>query len=289
MKIISILSLFLLLHPAYAFSQVGSVATYNIRYDGHTDLANDWSERKVPISNYVLKNQIEVIGFQEVLNNQLLDLQTLLAHYKDVGVGRDDGQNKGEYSPIFYDSTKFEALRSGTFWLSPTPGIPSKGWDAALNRICTYVLLKKRNNPQELIWVFNTHFDHVGVEARLRSAELILAQIEAYLNDLNAPVLLLGDFNMEETDAGIEFIKAQFKDFSCLQIPDRKKGKKYHEICLPNTFNGFTTTLTDDKRIDYIFGSDRIIPLECKVDTATFGLSYPSDHFPVLVFYKVLR
>jgi endonuclease/exonuclease/phosphatase family metal-dependent hydrolase len=289
MKIISIISLFLLLNPTYAFSQFGSVATYNIRYDGHTDLANNWSERKVPISNFVLKNQIEVIGFQEVLNNQLLDLQTLLAHYKYVGVGRDDGQTKGEYSPIFYDSTKFEALYSGTFWLSPTPEIPSIGWDAALNRICTYVLLKKRNNPQELIWVFNTHFDHVGVEARLRSAELILAQVEAYLNDLNAPVILLGDFNMEETDAGIELIKAQFKDFSCLQIPDRKRGKKYHEICFPTTFNGFTSTSSDDKRIDYILGSDRIIPLECKVDTATFGRSYPSDHFPVLVFYKILR
>lgn len=289
MKIISILSLFLLLHPAYAFSQFGSVATYNIRYDGHTDLANDWSERKVPISNYVLKNQIEVIGFQEVLNNQLLDLQTLLPHYKYVGVGRDNGQTQGEYSPIFYDSTKFEALRSGTFWLSPTPEIPSKGWDAALNRICTYVLLKKRNNPRELIWVFNTHFDHVGVEARLRSAELILAQIEAYVNDLSAPVILLGDFNMEETDNGIALIRTRFKDFSCLQIPDRMRGKKLHEICLPTTFNGFTSTSSDDKRIDYIFGSDRIIPLECKVDTATFGLSYPSDHFPVMVFYKVLR
>lgn len=289
MKIIAILSLFLLLNPTRAFSQFGSIATYNIRYDGHTDLANDWSERKVPISNYVLKNQIEVIGFQEVLNNQLLDLQTLLAHYKYVGVGRDDGQTKGEYSPIFYDSTKFEALRSGTFWLSPTPEIPSKGWDAALNRICTYVLLKKRNKPQELIWVFNTHFDHVGVEARLRSAELILAQIEAYLNDLNAPVILLGDFNMEETDSGIALIRTRFKDFSCLQIPDRKRVKKYHEICLPTTFNGFTTTLSDDKRIDYIFGSDRIIPFECKVDTAKFGRSYPSDHFPVMVFYKVLR
>lgn len=289
MKIIAILSLFLLLNPTCVFSQFGSVATYNIRYDGHTDLANDWSERKVPISNYVLKNQIEVIGFQEVLNNQLLDLQTLLPQYKYVGLGRDDGQNKGEYSPIFYDSTKFEALRSGTFWLSTTPEIPSKGWDAALNRICTYVLLKKRNNPQELIWVFNTHFDHVGVEARLHSAELILAQIAMFLNDLNAPVIFLGDFNMEETDAGIELIKAQFKDFSSLQIPDRKKGKNYHEIGFPPTFNGFTNTPTDDKRIDYIFGSDSIIPFECKLDTATFGLSYPSDHFPVMVFYKVLR
>jgi endonuclease/exonuclease/phosphatase family metal-dependent hydrolase len=277
------------LNAFFSFAQFGSIATYNIRYDGHSDLANEWSERKVPISNYVLKNHIDVIGFQEVLNNQLLDLQTLLPHYKYVGVGRDDGQTQGEYSPIFYDTTKFEVVRSGTFWLSPTPEIPSKGWDAALNRICTYVLLKKRNNPRELIWVFNTHFDHVGVEARLHSAELILDQIAKNLKEIDAPVLLIGDFNMEETDNGIALIRTRLKDFSCLQIPDRKQAKKYHEICLPPTFNGFTTTSTDDKRIDYIFGSDRIISLESTVDQATFGLSYPSDHFPVLVFYKILR
>jgi endonuclease/exonuclease/phosphatase family metal-dependent hydrolase len=118
---------------------------------------------------------------------------------------------------------------------------------------------------------------------------LILDQIAKNLKEIDAPVLLIGDFNMEETDNGIALIRTRLKDFSCLQIPDRKQAKKYHEICLPPTFNGFTTTSTDDKRIDYIFGSDRIISLESKVDQTTFGLSYPSDHFPVLVFYKILR
>ncbi|MFM7006483.1 MAG: endonuclease/exonuclease/phosphatase family protein [Flavobacteriales bacterium] len=284
MKILLIAVLFI---SSNTFSQ-GSIATYNIRYDGHTDLANDWVERKVPIAQFVFNNQIDIIGFQEVLHNQLLDLQTLLPHYKYVGVGRDDGKTQGEYSPIFYDATKFEALSSGTFWLSPTPQIPSKGWDAALNRICTFVLLKEINGS-ELTWVFNTHFDHIGSEARLHSSELILDQISEFLQAQDAPVLLIGDFNMEDTDEGIELIRTRFKDFSCVKIPDQKRRKKNHEICFLPTFNGFTATIFDDKRIDYIFGSDSIIPFECKVDTATFGLSYPSDHFPVMVFYKVLR
>lgn len=266
----------------------GAIATYNIRYDGHTDLANDWVERKVPIAQFVLNYQVDIVGFQEVLNNQLLDLQALLPNYKYVGVGRDDGKTQGEYTPIFYDSTKFIAVQSGTFWLSPTPQIPSKGWDAALNRICTYALLQNKLN-EELTWVFNTHFDHVGVEARLHSAELILDQIAELLQKQDAPVLLIGDFNMEDTDKGIELIAARFKDFSCVQVPDGKRRKKIHEICFPPTFNGFTKDQNDDKRIDYIFGSEKIIPLECRVIETKFGLSFPSDHFPVLVYFRVLR
>lgn len=277
----------LLIVPFLTLAQ-GSIATYNIRYDGHTDLANDWVERKVPIAQFVLNNQIKIIGFQEVLNNQLLDLQALLPSYKYVGVGRDDGKTQGEYTPIFYDSTKFIALQSGTFWLSATPEKPSKGWDAALNRICTYALLQNKLN-EELTWVFNTHFDHVGVEARLHSAELILDQIAELLQKQDAPVLLIGDFNMEDTDKGIELIAARFKDFSCVQVPDGKRRKKIHEICFPPTFNGFTKDQNDDKRIDYIFGSDRIISLKTEVDQAAFGRSYPSDHFPVLVYFRVLR
>ena len=279
--------IFLFSFPFLTLAQ-GSIATYNIRYDGHTDLANDWVERKVPIAQFVLNNQIKIIGFQEVLNNQLLDLQALLPNYKYVGVGRDDGKTQGEYTPIFYDSTKFIAVQSGTFWLSPTPQIPSKGWDAALNRICTYALLQNKLN-EELTWVFNTHFDHVGVEARLHSAELILDQIAELLQKQDAPVLLIGDFNMEDTDKGIELIAARFKDFSYVQVPAGKRRKKIHEICFPPTFNGFTKDQNDDKRIDYIFGSEKIIPLECRVIETKFGLSFPSDHFPVLVYFRVLR
>lgn len=276
MKILLIAVLFI---SSNTFSQ-GSIATYNIRYDGHTDLANDWVERKVPISQFVLKNNINIIGFQEVLHNQLLDLHALLPNYKHVGVGRDDGKTQGEYAPIFYDSTRFIALQSGTFWLSPTPQIPSKGWDAALNRICTYVLLKEINGG-ELTWVFNTHFDHIGVEARLHSAELILDQIAELLQAQDAPVLLIGDFNMENSDVGIELIRASYKDLTC--------SMRHTELCSAPTFNGFTATTSDDKRIDYIFGSDQIIPLKSLVIETPFGRGFPSDHFPVLVYFKVLR
>ena len=270
--------IFLFSFPFLTLAQ-GAIATYNIRYDGHTDLANDWVERKEPIAQFVLNNQIKIIGFQEVLHNQLLDLLQLLPNYTYVGVGRDDGKTQGEYAPIIYDSTKFIAVQSGTFWLSSTPEKPSKGWDAALNRICTYVLLQNKFN-KELTWVFNTHFDHVGVEARLHSAELILDQIAELLQKQDAPVFLIGDFNLEPNTRGIEFIKETYRDLTCMRNP---------ESCAAPTFNGFTEDQNDDKRIDYIFGSEKIIPIKSLIIETTFGLSFPSDHFPVLVYFKVLR
>lgn len=118
--------------------------SYNIRYDGHSDLAPDWKERKVPIVDQINKQTPTIIGFQEVLQNQLSDLQNALTSYKHVGVGRDDGKEAGEFAPIFYDTTRYLLLQSGTFWLSPTPSMPSKGWDAALNRICTFALLESK-------------------------------------------------------------------------------------------------------------------------------------------------
>lgn len=272
-------TLVLLLSPILGYSQ-NTIATYNIRYDGHSDLANDWIERKVPIAQFVLKNNIDIIGFQEVLHNQLLDLKILLPTYKYVGVGRDDGKMQGEYAPIFYDSTKFEVLRSGTFWLSPRPEAPSKGWDAALNRICTFALLQS-NSDKERMWVFNTHFDHVGVEARFHSAELILDQIAADLQENAAPVLLIGDFNMEPSDRGITMIKSNYKDLTC--------SMRHPELCSDPTFNGFTSIISDDKRIDYIFGSSSVIATKSYVDQATFGKSFPSDHFPVVVSFSILR
>lgn len=271
-----------LLIVLFSFVRLGaqnSITTYNIRYDGHTDLANDWVERKVPIAQFVLNYQVDIVGFQEVLHNQLLDLLQLLPNYSYVGVGRDDGKTQGEYAPIFYDSTKFIAVQSGTFWLSPTPQIPSKGWDAALNRICTYALLQNKLN-KELTWVFNTHFDHFGVEARLYSAELILDKIAELLQKQDAAVLIIGDFNLEPNTRGIEFIKETYRDLTCMRNP---------EMCAAPTFNGFTSSIFDDKRIDYIFGSEKIIPLKSLVIETPFGLSFPSDHYPVLVYYRVLR
>ena len=153
--------------------------SYNIRYDGYSDLAPDWSQRKGPIVAQLQSARPTIIGFQEVLNNQLEDLSEALPSFRAVGVGRDDGKTAGEFAPIFFDTTRYLLLQSGTFWLSPTPEIPSKGWDAALNRICTYALLESKYDGKKL-WVLNTHFDHIGEAASLHSAQLFIEKFAEF-------------------------------------------------------------------------------------------------------------
>ncbi|HNU60249.1 MAG TPA: endonuclease/exonuclease/phosphatase family protein, partial [Aquaticitalea sp.] len=140
-------------------------------------------------------NAPDVLGVQEAMPNQMKDMDSLLVDYGFVGVGRDDGKDLGEYSAIFYHKHKLRIVESATFWLSQTPDKVSMGWDAACNRVCTYALFEDKVSNEQF-WVFNTHFDHIGVEARKNSTLLILDKIEQITGG-NKPVFLMGDFNME--------------------------------------------------------------------------------------------
>lgn len=169
------------------------VVSCNIRFDTPADGTNAWKHRKQRLVAELMSHQPAIIGMQEVLHQQLQDVKELLPpHYQFVGVGRDDGATQGEYAPIWYDSKQFDLLQQGTFWLSDTPNEPSKGWDAALPRICTWASLKHLSSGREL-WVFNTHLDHQGTEARSQSTALIAEMAGRLTNQ--PPMLLLGDFN----------------------------------------------------------------------------------------------
>ena len=163
------------------------ILSYNIRYDNPDDGINKWEKRKGTIINYIKTNAPEIIGMQEVLNNQLIDLQSYLNEYKTVGVGREDGKTKGEYSPILFKTSKLKLIKFDTFWLSETPEKVSKGWDAALERICTYALFEQINTKKQFL-VFNTHFDHIGVNARIESVKLILKMIKKNCFEKNVTV-----------------------------------------------------------------------------------------------------
>lgn len=260
----------------FAQPELHKAISYNIRYDGHSDLAPDWAERKVPIVAQLQKERPTLIGFQEVLVHQLKELQSALPSYRSVGVGRDDAKEAGEFAPIFYDTTRYILLQSGTFWLSPTPDVPSKGWDAALNRICTFALFESKYDRKKL-WVLNTHFDHMGAEARMHSAELLAEKFAELTQNTMAPLLLLGDFNAEPDGPVYFLLNTTFQDLSC--------SKRHRELCSGPTFNAFTLTVSDDKIIDYFFGSPEVIPIQYKVLQTPFERSYPSDHFPLILTF----
>lgn len=248
------------------------VMTFNIRLSTASDGENYWVKRKPDVLALLSYYQPEIFGVQEALPEQMEDLKNGLPNYHSIGVGRDDGKNKGEFSAIFYDKNLFDVLQSGTFWLSETPEKPSKGWDAAYNRICSYALFLTKKGKQKF-WAFNVHFDHVGQVARVRSSELILEKMKAF-NPQNYPVVLTGDFNLTDETEPIKIISKTLED-------NFKQSQKPH-YGPDGTFQAFDVLKPAEERIDYIFTKGFQIESNRTINDRRENLLYPSDHFPVL-------
>ncbi len=263
--------LFLTISSIYA--QEMSIMTYNIKLDYPKEGDDSWNNRKDWMLGQLKFYEPDIFGVQEAMPNQMVYLDSTLTNYAYVGVGRDGGDNPGEYSAIFYNHNDYKVLESSTFWLSETPDNISKGWDAALNRVCTYALFQDKNNLK--FWVFNTHFDHVGTEARLKSVSLILDKMKS-LNKENHPMLLMGDFNLEPETKNIALIKDV--------LNDSRDVSKIAPFGPEGTFNGFQFESPVTRRIDYIFVSKSGIEVKkYAVLSDSKNLRYPSDHFPVII------
>jgi endonuclease/exonuclease/phosphatase family metal-dependent hydrolase len=278
----SLLTLLLVGLNTYIWAQKLTVMTYNIRYDNPEDSTNSWQNRRVFVGSQIKFYHPDIVGLQEVLNMQLSFLDSVNSGYGHVGVGRDDGLAMGEYNPILYDANKFIVNQSGTFWLSQTPDTVSVGWDAALPRICTYALLHHRSYDLD-IWVFNTHFDHLGEEARIYSADLITQSIDSLNRNHNLPVILMGDFNTTDYNEGYTpFSNAQLNDTRLMSLQQPTFGPE-------GTFNNFEILKPATQRIDYIFVNQKINVIKYGVLSDSRAGKYPSDHFPVLVELELIE
>lgn len=251
-------------------AQQMSIMTYNIKLDYPKEGENSWMNRKPFFINQLKFYEPDVLGVQEAMPNQMKDMDNLLVDYNFVGVGRDDGKDEGEYSAIFYKADQFEVLESSTFWLSETPEKVSMGWDAVCNRVCTYALFENLKT-KKMFWVFNTHLDHIGTEARIESIKLILNKIKL-LNTQGLPVILMGDFNMEETHESIKYISKSLND---------SKYVARNTFGPSGTFNNFEFHKPVTRRIDFIFVSDHITVNKYAVLSDSKACRYPSDHLPV--------
>lgn len=252
-----------------------ALMSYNIRYDNTWDTENNWQNRKAGVVKLINDYKPAILGIQEGLFHQVQYIDSCLLNYSYIGVGRNDGKTKGEFSAIYYDTSKFRVLENSTFWLSETPNTVSVGWDAALERICTYGLFENRIT-KERMWVFNTHFDHMGESARKKSAQLILDKIHQ-LNTQDYPVVLMGDLNLSPEEKPIQLIKKQMDD--ALEISQKPfSGPK-------GTFNGFNDEPIE-KRIDYFFTHKFSILSYSHIDDRLSNGKYISDHLPVLVLVK---
>lgn len=266
------LFLVLLLSNPSLYAQDLRIASYNIRYDNKGDSGNLWVNRQPVISALVQFHDFDIFGIQEGLRHQIDTLSASLPAYAWYGIGRDDGQAKGEHSSIFYKKAKFKLLRKGDFWLSETPEKPGPGWDARLNRICSWVQLQDLKTKKKF-YCFNVHYDHQGVKARQESSVLILQKIKAIAG--TAPVVLTGDFNGDH--------KSQWY----LSIANSGQLKDtYREAALPyannGSFNGFGKTMNSKEIIDHIFVTKGWKVKKWAVLTDSYHGKFPSDHYPVV-------
>lgn len=269
---------FVLFAASAALADSMTVMTWNIRYNNPDDGVNAWPHRKDWVAEMIVDSQADIAGFQEVLVGQLKDLQSRLPQMDSYGVGRDDGKEAGEFCPIFYRKDRFERVDQSTFWLSPTPDkVASKGWDAALPRIASWIKLKDRQTGVT-VCVINTHFDHRGTQARIESAKLLLRQLHEQFADL--PVVLVGDLNTTPNSP-------PYKTLTQSDVPaDRVYSDTYaHSTQKPegpnSTWNGFKE-IVPNQRIDFIFTTKSMQATRLQIlDNQREG-RFPSDHLPVV-------
>jgi endonuclease/exonuclease/phosphatase family metal-dependent hydrolase len=267
------LIIILLLSVQMTNAQSYKVMTYNIRYDNPGDGVNSWSNRKEKVYALLKKYDPDILGIQEALHHQLKDISVNVSEYEWIGVGRDDGKEKGEYSAILYKKSRLEVLEQKTFWLSETPDVPgSKSWDAAITRLVTWIRFKDKATGKTF-QVFNTHFDHIGKEARKNSAKLIQKWISELGRKYNEEAIVTGDFNIERTE----------EPYAVMMDGTNNLGDSKPESNHEGTFCNFGLNSQPCRGIDYIFTTKKWKTSDYMVIQDNDGKNYPSDHLPVMV------
>jgi len=259
-----------------------SVMSFNIRYNNPDDGKYSWENRKQIVYHVIRNNKPSVIGFQEALRSQVDDIQNNTRGYGWSGVGRDDGIDLGEFSVIFYDSARFEKKEGSTFWLSSTPDKPgTRSWNAACNRIVTWVRLTDRQSRISF-FIFNTHFDHASGYAREESAMLLKNKVAEIAGDEMA--FITGDFNDTVGSRCYNLLTGgpgNLRNSSTLsQI--RPEGPDY-------TFAGFPFNPEKGNTIDFIFikNEGNVKVNRHQVLLYNENGFYPSDHLPVMAEFEI--
>ena len=254
------------------------VTCFNIRLLTPKDGPNQWEARRDIFFEALTKGEPDLIGLQEVVHVQAEEIRAKLSGYEFVGVGRDDGKQKGEYAPVMFKRERFDKLDEGHVWLSETPDVPgSKGWDAKLPRIASWAKLKDKRAGGRTLLFMNAHFDHLGKVARLESAKLLHRKATEIAAGL--PVVITGDFNTTEDDEPYRALVNPFRN-DPLKLIDAYRAVHPKRSPDEASFGGFKGIRTGS-RIDWILHTQDFKPLSAEIDTMNKDGRYPSDHYPV--------
>jgi endonuclease/exonuclease/phosphatase family metal-dependent hydrolase len=253
-----------------------TVMSFNIRYGTAKDGDNEWTRRRTMLFDLVRELDADLIGLQEALDFQIDEVVAAVPGYAGIGVGRDDGGAKGEFSAILYRKNRFRVAEAGTFWLSDTPAVPgSKTWGNNITRICTWARLIDRDGRG--FYMFNVHLDHESQPSRERSTSLLRQRIDARAVSSD-PVLVTGDFNVGENNPAIATLRGPFVDTYRVVKPDEK---------VVGTFTGFKFGTIEGDKIDYILVQPGTEVMHADIVRFSQNERYPSDHFPVVARVKL--
>ena len=245
------------------------VISYNIRMGAAKDGTNSW-EFRYPATALMIEDQKpDVFGLQEAFSYQVRFIAENFKDYDNVGVGRDNGKDKGEFMSIFWNKKTVKMVKWGTFWLSETPEKPSMGWDAACKRTATWALMKDKRTGKMFYFV-NTHLDHKGKEAQRKGLELIVSRIDE-INPKGYPMILTGDFNIKPDNVALKGLEEKMQSA-------RKIAPKTDNAA---TFNNWGKAKSD-MVIDYIYVSGFSACPEYHTINEKYGdWKYISDPYPI--------
>ncbi len=277
--LVTLLTALSFVHTEAATNESLCVMTYNLRY-ASPNPPNDWPTRRPLVREVIQSVAPDIMGTQEGLHAQLLDLASDLPDYDWVGVGRDDGKVKNEFMAVFYRKARLETLSTNHFWLSDTPEVPgSTTWGNSNRRMVTWLKFRDRSTGNEF-YLWNTHFDHQIQTAREKSAELVRQRVTALETKL--PVILMGDFNAAaEANKAYQILTTdKFFTDAWLAAPERK-GEGV------GTFNNFKAAVPNGSRIDWILTRGNVAVDRAATLTFTRDGQFPSDHFPVAAWMRL--
>ena len=261
------------------------VMSFNIRYGTANDGENRWENRRRMAFNVIRNHKSDAVGLQEAMRFQIDDIREALPVYGEIGVAREDGKTKGEYSAILYRTDRFKVGESGTFWFSDTPEVPgSSHWGNACVRICTWARFIEKKSGRAF-YLFNLHLDHVSQPSREKSAVLLAQRIQSRKHA--EPFVVTGDFNAGEKNPLIAYLKGQ----TALSEPNEEPSKNpvpmvdtfrvlHPDATDVGTFNAFKGNREGEK-IDFIFTTSDVRVLDAGILYDNLDGYYPSDHFPV--------
>jgi endonuclease/exonuclease/phosphatase family metal-dependent hydrolase len=263
------------------------VMTFNIRYGTAQDGADSWQNRRPLTIGTIRDYDPALLGVQEALRFQLDEIEAALTQFAEVGVGRDDGVEAGEYSAILYDRRRLDLLDSGTFWLSDTPEVPgSKSWGNNITRIVTWARFRDRSTGHTF-YHYNTHWDHESQPARECSATLTLDRIVARAVPAD-PVLLTADFNSGEDNAAfLTLLRQHGSGAGAVHLRDTFRAL-HPDVPVTATYHGYKGE-TPGPKIDAVLASPEWTVLESAIDTSNENGRYPSDHYPVTATVALRR